>query len=172
LIQCAIDSIQFERHLAEPADVRANPTAAFAPRNLRWRLAEVRVVKGRAAATVAAAFEEFSVHVDNSPRTRLLVKGVYVLSTNEKPILQQVFKLGEGEVRTVRFGRRSHTPPHRVELPHQPGIAMPSLGRGDLLDPMATPEALHTPESWDAAFRAYPRPGQNEDVVSGSYGEH
>jgi hypothetical protein len=96
--------IQFERHFAEPADVRANPTAAFAPRNFGWRLVEIRVVKWSAAACVAAALEKLSMHVDNVSRPRLLVKVVHVLGTDEKEVLQRVFKFSESEVRRIRFG--------------------------------------------------------------------
>ena len=99
---------------------------AFAPGHLGWRIVEIRAVKWSAAATVATALEKLSVHVGNFPRTRLLVKVVYVLGADEEAILQSVLNFREGEVRRVRFGRRSHTPPHRVELPHQPGIAMAS----------------------------------------------
>jgi hypothetical protein len=89
--------------------VRANPAAAFASGNLGWRLVEIRVVKGSAAASVATALEKFSVHVDNVPRTRLLVKVVHVLGADEETVLQSVFKIGEGEVRRIRFGCTSRS---------------------------------------------------------------
>jgi hypothetical protein len=103
-IQCAIDSIQFKRHFAEPADVRANLAAAFTPGDFGWRLVEIRVVKRRAAASVAAALEKLSVHVNNFPRTCLLVEAVHVLGTDEKALLQGVFKFRKGEVRWIRSG--------------------------------------------------------------------
>jgi hypothetical protein len=64
-IQCAEDAIQLERHFAEPANVRANPSAALAPGKLGWRIIEISVFKRWSAATVAAALEEFPVHVDD-----------------------------------------------------------------------------------------------------------
>jgi hypothetical protein len=91
-LQRVVNPIQFERHLAEPADVRANPTAAFAPVHFGWRIVEICIVKWSAAATVATAPEKLSVHVDNFPRTRLLVKIVHVLSAGEEAVLQAVFK--------------------------------------------------------------------------------
>jgi hypothetical protein len=91
-VQRLIDSIQLERHLAEPADVRAYPTAAVASGNLGGRPIEIRVVKRSVAASVATALEKLSVHVDNVSRTRLLVKVVHVLGADEKAILQRVFK--------------------------------------------------------------------------------
>jgi len=103
-IECAIDSIQFKRHFAEPADVRANLAAAFTPANIGRRLVEIRVVKRRAAASVAAALEKLSVHVDNFSRTCLLVQAVHVLGAGEKALLQGVFKFRKGEVRWIRSG--------------------------------------------------------------------
>jgi hypothetical protein len=90
----------------------------------------------------------------------------------KRRVLQGAFKFREGEVSRIRFGCRSHTPTHGVELPHQPGIAMPSLGRGDLLDPIIPPHSSHATECWDAAFRAYSCSGENEDAVGGGNGEH
>ena len=37
-VQSGEDAIQVERHFAEPADVRSNPTAALAPGKLGWRI--------------------------------------------------------------------------------------------------------------------------------------
>src|ERR1019366_1498825 len=67
-VQCTIDSIQMEWHFAEPANVWTNPTAALTPGYLGWRLVEVRVVKGRAAASVATTLEKLSVHVADAFR--------------------------------------------------------------------------------------------------------
>src|SRR5208337_3842368 len=64
-IQRLIDSIQLERHLSEPADVRTDLPAALASRYFIQRLVEIRVVKRRAAAAIATALEELSVHVNN-----------------------------------------------------------------------------------------------------------
>jgi hypothetical protein len=91
-VQSAEDAIQVERHFAEPADVRSNATSAFAPGHFGWRIVEICIVKWSAAATVATALEKLSVHVDNFPRTRLLVKIVHVLSADEEAVLQAVFK--------------------------------------------------------------------------------
>jgi hypothetical protein len=157
---------------AVPADVRANSTAAPTLGRFGWRIVEIRVVKRRAVATVATAFEEFSVHVDDSPRTRLLVKAVYVLGADKEAILQGVFKFREGEVGRIRLRCRRHAPTHGIELPHQSGIAVPSLGRCDLFDSVVPPKSTCATEGWDAAFRAYSRPGKNEDAVSEGNGEH
>ena len=60
------DSFHVEGHFAEPADVRANPAAAFAYRNLGRRLEGARIVEGRTITGVAAALEKLSVHVDDA----------------------------------------------------------------------------------------------------------
>jgi hypothetical protein len=90
----------------------------------------------------------------------------------EEAILQRVFKFREGEVGGIRFSRRRHAPTHGIEIPHQPGIAVPSLGRSDLLDPVVLPETTYATESRDAAFRAYSRLGKNEVRSVGENGEH
>jgi hypothetical protein len=74
--------------------VRANSTAAFTPGSLGWRFVEIYVVKRRAAASLAAALEKLSVHVDNISCSGLLVKVVHVLGAYEEAILQGVFKFG------------------------------------------------------------------------------
>jgi len=86
-VQRTEDAIQFERNLAKPADVRANPTATLAPGKLRWRIVGGRVVKWRSVASIAAAFEQFAVHVDDAHRPCLLVQVVYVLGAEEQAIL-------------------------------------------------------------------------------------
>jgi hypothetical protein len=101
-----------------------------------------------------------------------LVKAVHVLGADEKTVLQRVFKFRKGEVSWIRFGRRSHTSTHGIELPDQPGIAVPSFGRSDLLDPVIPPEAAQTTESWNAAFSTHSCSGKNEDAVSGGNCEH
>ena len=100
------------------------------------------------------------------------MKVVYVLGADEEAILQDVFKFREGEVGGIRLSRRRHAPTHGIKLPHQPGIAVPSLGRSDLLDPVVPPKSAHATESGNAAFRAHPCPGKNKDAVGGSYRKH
>jgi len=133
---------------------------------------EICVVKWRAVAPVATALEKLSVHVDNISCSSQFVEAVHVLGADEKAFLQRLFKLGEGEVGGIRLSRQRHAPTHGIELPHQPGIAVPSFGRSDLLDSAVPPKSTCATESWDAAFRAYSCPGKNEDTVGGENGEH
>jgi hypothetical protein len=144
-----------------------DPTAAFAPGYLGWRLVEIRVVKRRAAESITTALEEFSVHVDDVSRPRLLVKAVHVLRADEKTVLQRVLKFGDGKVCWVRLGRRSYSPPHGIELPHHPRIAVPSFGRCDLFESVTSPKTTHTTKSRNAAFGAHSGSSENEDAVSG-----
>lgn len=166
-VQCAEDAIQLERHFAEPTDVWANPTAAFAPGKLDWRIVGVGVTKWRSAAPIATALEEFAVHMDDALRPCLLVKIVHILGAEEQTILQLLFKLSQREVRRIGLRRCRDTPTHRVELPDQPWIATPRMRRRDLLDPVVPPEAIHPTERWNPALGAYSCPGQNEEAVSG-----
>ena len=152
--------------------MRTNPIPAFAARDFGWRLVKIRIFKWSTAASVAAAFKKFSVHMDDISRARLLVKVVHVLGTDEKAILQRVFKFGESEVCWIWFGCRSNAPTHGIELPYQPGIAVPRYGRSDLLDPIIPPQSTRAPECWNAAFRAHACPGKYEDAFSGGNSEH
>ena len=126
-IECVEDAIQFERQFAEPADVRSNPTPAVAPGKLGWRIVSIYVAEGCATAPVAAALEEFPVHVDDALRSSLLVKVIHILRAEEQAVTQGAFELRESEVRRVGLRRRRDTPPHRVELPDQPRIVTPRM---------------------------------------------
>jgi len=106
--------IEVEGHFAEPADVRTNPAAAFAPGNLGGRVERVRVIEGRAAASVAAALEKLAVHVNNTARTGLLVEAVHVLRAEKQAILQVAFELGECEV-APGFGLAAAAASRRIE---------------------------------------------------------
>jgi len=106
-----------------PAIKSSINAAAFAVGEFGGWLVTISVVKGGAGTRVAAALEKLTVHVHNFLCPSLLVKVVHVLRTDEETILRGVFKFRKGEVRRVRFGSRSDTPTHGIELPHQPGSA-------------------------------------------------
>src|SRR5437660_9332876 len=93
----------------------------------------MRVKKRSTGATVATALEKLSMHVDDDDRTRLLVQVVHVLSAQQEVTSEILLQLCKREVRRVRLGCRSNPPTHGVELPDEPGIASPSLGRSNLL---------------------------------------
>ena len=165
------DAIQLERHLAEPTDVRANPTAAVAPAKLGWRIVGVRVEERRSAACVTAAFEQFAVHVNDALRPGLLVQVVHVLGAEEYAIFQLLLQFCEREVRRVGLCRSGDSTAHRVELPDQPGITTPSMGRGYFLNPVVSPESAAT-ECRNSALGAHACACEDEDAITGRDGEH
>ena len=171
-VECTEDAIQLERYLAEPADVRANLAAAFATGNLRWRIVGGRVAERGSGASIAAAFKQFAVHVDDVLRSCLLVQVVHVLRAEEKAVFQPPLKVCEGEVGWIRLRRRSDPPTHGIELPHQPGIATPSIRRGYLFDPVVPPQTIDVTERRYPALGAYACPGEDKEPVGGRKGEH
>jgi len=46
------------------------------------------------------------------------------------------------------------------------------MGRCDLFDPVVAPKPARTTERRYPALGAYPCPGEDEDSISGRYGEH
>jgi hypothetical protein len=81
-----MDSIQVERHFAEPTDVWANSSAALTLGKIDWRIVGVGIVEWWSAAPVAAALEEFAVHMGDPHRSCLFVKVIHILSAEEEAI--------------------------------------------------------------------------------------
>ena len=92
-LQRVVDRVEAVGDFAEPADVRANPSAAWALRDLRRRFVGARVVKRSSVATVTAAFEKLAMHVPYRIRPGLLVKGVHVLCAEKEAVLHGVLQL-------------------------------------------------------------------------------
>ena len=97
-IQNAEDAIQLERHFAEPADMWANPTAAFAPGNFHGRIVGARVVKWRSGASIAAAFEKLAVHVNQLSGAGMLVQAIHILRAKKQPVPEVFLKARQREV--------------------------------------------------------------------------
>jgi hypothetical protein len=106
------DLIHLKWGFAEPANVRANPTPAFASRNLGGRVVSSYVVKGHAPARVAAAFEQLAVHVNDALRSRPFVEIVDILCAKKESLSQSAFELREYEMTGVRFRFRRYATPH------------------------------------------------------------
>src|SRR5438309_1948377 len=68
-------------------------------------------------------------------------------------------------MRRVRLGYGSDTTPHGIELPHQPGIASPSIRRGDLLDAVVAPEPINATEGRNTAFGTHACSCEDEHTV-------
>ncbi len=164
--------VEVEGHFAEPADVRANPAAAFAAWNFGGRVVGAGVVKGRQAAGIATALEQLAVHVDDAGRAAPLVEIIDVLRAEKQAVLQIGFELGERAMAGIRFGGRSGAAAHGVELPHQSRVAAKGFGRPDFLDAVGPPQAARATERRNAAFGADARAGEDEDAVAGGNPEH
>jgi hypothetical protein len=112
------------------------------------------------------------VHVDDALRPGLLVEIVHILCTEEQAISQSLLKTGERDVRRVGFRRRRDAASHGVELPDQPGIAMPRMRRSNLFDSVVAPQSADASEGRYPALGAYACPGEDEDPIRGRDGEH
>ena len=58
-----------------------------------------------------------------------------------------------------------------VELPDEFGIALPGIGRSDIFNAIASPEAVVCAEGGQAAFGADAGAGEDEDAVGGGDGD-
>lgn len=125
IIECAKNLIEIERSLTKPADVRAD----FAPAGAAWNLAGRFVKRGvrerREGTGVATALEEFTVHVENALRARLLVKIVDVLRAEKKAVLQIPLESSEGQMAGIWLGGGCDFAPHGIEIPDEARIAPP-----------------------------------------------
>ena len=85
--------------------------------------------------------KQLAVHVMKTMRAGTLVQVVDVLRAEIEAIAHLLFDGGQCAVRCV--GLRSHriATAHGVEAPHQLGVRLPGLGRGDLLHAMTVPKA-------------------------------
>jgi hypothetical protein len=171
-VQSAEDAIQLERYFAKPADVWTNPAAALALGKLCRGIVGVCVAERQSAARVAAALEKLAVHVDDALRACLLVQIVYILGAEEEAISQTLLQLREREMRRVGLRSRSYSPTHGIELPDQPGVAVPRMGRSDLLDPVVPPETIDATERGYPALGAYACPCEDEEAIMWRHGEH
>ncbi len=162
LIECVAYALQFERDLAKPADVGPNQSAALASGEFRRRLIGVRVAKGWTGAGVAAALEQFAMHVHDLLRPSLLVQIVDVLGAQKQAVAQRLFEFCECEMRGIRLGLRGNRSAHGIELPHQSRITPPGMRRCDFLDPVVAPMAANSAERRDPTLGADPGPGQHE----------
>ena len=95
----------------------------------------------------------------------MLVQIVNVLRAQEKAIGESPFELGQSKMSRVWFGFGSNTTAHRVELPYEPGIAMPRLRRSNFFYAVISPEPVASTESRNSALRADSRAGQNENAL-------
>src|SRR5215469_13298381 len=165
LIEGRENAFEVEWGFAKPADVRANSAAAGAERKLGWRFVELRVLERRTGAGVAAAFEQFAMHVNDASGSGLLVEMIDVLGAEKKTIGERVFESGESEMRGIGFGFGSDAAAHGVKVPDQARVATPSVGRGHLFEAVVAPQAPGIAKCGDTTLGADAGTGQNEDAV-------
>lgn len=159
--------VKLERSFAEPADVWADFSAARAARNFDRRFVEIDVGEGRKRAGVAAAFEEFAVHVKDAPGPGLLVEIIYVLGAEKETIGERCFESREREVARIWFGGGRRAAAHGIEIPDEARVAAPSVGRCNIFESVVAPESARITECGDTALGADARTGEDEEVVGG-----
>jgi len=100
------------------------------------------------------------------------VKVVHVLRAEEQAVFQPPLQFRQREMSRIRLGCRRNPPTHGIELPHQPGIATPSIRRGYLFDPVVPPQTIDVTERRYPALGAYACPGEDKEAIMGRNGEH
>jgi hypothetical protein len=109
--------------------------------------------------------------VDEVPRASALVQVVDVLRTEEVAAWELRFKLGQSDVRGVGIDFLPLRAPGGIEGPNAGGIAAPGIGRADILDSEASPQAVFGTEGGQAAFSADACTGEYEDAVGWGDGD-
>ena len=165
IVESGKDFAKLERSLAEPADVRANLSAAWTARNFGGGLVESCVFERRAGACVAAGFEELAVHVQDTRRAGLFVEIVDVLRAKEQAVGEFLLQCGHGVVGGVRSGVGGSAAAHGVKIPDRVRVAAPGLRGGDLFETVVAPDSPSIAEGGDAAFGGDAGPGEEEDAV-------
>jgi len=163
------DEVELQRDLAEPHDVRPQPPSAAAPRDRGGRAVRALVDEVRGVAPLASTAQELSVHVVHVPRACALVQRIDVLGAEKESIPQSGFQLREGEVRGIRRAATRLCAPLGIEAPDDLGVAGPSFGRRDVLDPVLLPEPVGVAKGPDAALGADPGTCEDEDALIGSH---
>jgi hypothetical protein len=118
-------------------------------------------------AGIAATFEEFAMHMEDTLGAGKLVKIVDILGTQEEAVVKGPFKGGDGEVSGIGLGLGGHAAAHGIEIPNQARIAAPGMRRGNFLDTVFPPEAASIAKRGNAALRADAGTGENEKPVGG-----
>jgi predicted RNA-binding Zn-ribbon protein involved in translation (DUF1610 family) len=90
------------------------------------------------------------VHVDEMARSCAFVEVVHVLSDQQECSGPCGFELGEGAMGGVRLDCPQCGAAEIVEAVHQLGIPREAFRAGDILDAVAFPETISSPEGGDA----------------------
>ena len=84
----------------------------------------------------------------------LFVEVVDILRAKEETIGEGAFESGQSEVGGIWFCSCGSFAAHGIKMPDEMRVAMPSFGRGDVLDAVVVPKAARIAESGEAAFGA------------------
>ncbi len=149
-VEFGVDFVHGEGDFAEPNDVGADGVGTdFA--GGEGGFVEGLVGEGMVAAG-AAGLEELAVHVVDVAGAGALVEVVDVLGAEVEAVGHVALEVGEGEVAGVGMGGEGVAAAHGVEAPDEGGVGVPGVGRGDVFDAMAVPEAAGAAEGGEAAL--------------------
>ena len=101
------------------------------------------------------------MHVEQPLRPRALVQVVDILRDEQQLARPLGIEPRERLVRRIGLDRSELLAPRIVESVDQRRIAAESLGRRDVLDTMAFPQAVRTAEGREAAFGRHAGAGQD-----------
>ena len=170
-IESGEDAIEVERGFSKPADVRANFASAGAERKFAWGFVELYVFERQAGAGVAAALEEFAVHVNYALGTSLLMEIVDVLRAQEQATGEGILESSESEMGGIGLCGGGCAAAHGVKVPYQARVAAPGVGRGDLFEAVVAPQPSGIAKRGDPTFGAYTGAGKNENTIGGRNGK-
>lgn len=172
VVESGEDFVEMKRSFAEPADVRADLSAAFVATGNRGGLfVESRIVERWARTRVTAGFEEFAVHMDDMGRAGLFVEIVDILCAEEQAIWKLMLECGDRVVCRIGLGVRGDPAAHGVEIPNELRIAAPGVRRSDFFETVVAPEAIGIAKGRDATFSGDACAGEKEEAVGGGKGE-
>ena len=163
-----IDRIERQRHLAEPHHVRAQDVR-FAAGLAAVIGLEVVTAGVQRRAGGAARPQQLAMHVDEVARPGALVQVVDVLGHHQHLARPVLLEAGERFVRGVRLnaGAEQLAAALVVEALHGGRLAGKSLGRRDLLEPPALPQAVGAAKARQAGFDRDAGAGQHDDRAAG-----
>ena len=143
VVDLSANAVHLVGNLTKEDDVGAETASAGAAADI----GEARVegeVWNRWPATVALAvgLVQFAVHVEKAAGAGALVEVVDVLRAEKEAVADALFEFGEGYVGGVGRGLGSVGAALGIELPDEFWIALPGVGRADIFNAIASPEAI------------------------------
>src|SRR5688500_14389194 len=162
--QSAVDAFHLVGHLAEPDDVRTQP-ARLAAFRAGGMIAEIALPFHPRVAAEAPGRLQFAVHVQDAARAGALVKVVDILGDDEQLPRPFGVEPRQRAMRGVGLDLAEPGAARVVEGLDERRIARERLGRRDVLDAVALPQAVRAAEGGEAALRRDAGAGQDDDVA-------